>query len=327
MTNQSFNNIFEAAKDGTVEDVKYYIETQRVDVNTKDEKGLTPLHYVAGHNPNVEVAKYLVEHGADIYAKSDNGYTPLDVAWRHAPNEEVGIYFLDLMMGSRGVLVTDPGKLAEIMWSAAVHDDWNFVKAMLHAHPSLIDTTGKSPENLGCPKMSLLHLAVMQNADVGLLEYLVSAGADVNARYTFKLRKNITGRTLPPLFFAVSGNSNMDIVKYLVSAGANIHADKVDNNTLLHSAARKCSNVAVLEYLISQGAYVHAENKRGRTPLHEAAQSNPSVEVLKYLIDRGAHVHAQDKRGNTPLDIADTEEKRLVLREAMKCNNGHSDKQ
>ena len=107
-------DIFEAAKTGTVEDMKYYIETQGVDVNTKDDKGLTPLHYVAGHNPNVEVAKYLIEHGADIRAKGDSGYTPLDVAWQHAPNEEVGIYFLDQMIGSKGRLITDPVKLAEI---------------------------------------------------------------------------------------------------------------------------------------------------------------------------------------------------------------------
>ena len=114
MTNESYKDIFEAAKTGTVEDVKYYIETLGVDVNTKDEKGLTPLHYVAGHNPNVEVAKYLIEHGADINIKCNSGYTPFSVAFHAAPNEEVGLYFFEVLLGSKGVLVTDPVKLAEI---------------------------------------------------------------------------------------------------------------------------------------------------------------------------------------------------------------------
>ena len=94
--------------------VRYLVEQHGADINVRDNNGKTPLHYVAGHNPNVEVAKYLIEHGADIRAKGDSGYTPLDVAWQHAPNEEVGIYFLDQMIGSKGRLITDPVKLAEI---------------------------------------------------------------------------------------------------------------------------------------------------------------------------------------------------------------------
>ena len=88
--------------------------TLGADVNAKDNGGRTPLHWAAGCNPNVEVAKCLVENGAEIRAKDDNGVTPLTVSFHCAKSDEVGLYFLDLMMGRKGVEVTDPVRLEEI---------------------------------------------------------------------------------------------------------------------------------------------------------------------------------------------------------------------
>ena len=36
MTNETFNDIFEAAKSGSVEAVKYFVEERGADVNTKN---------------------------------------------------------------------------------------------------------------------------------------------------------------------------------------------------------------------------------------------------------------------------------------------------
>jgi hypothetical protein len=55
MTDKSFANIFDAAGSGSVEDVKYFIEEQCVDVNEKHHHwGRTPLHFAAVSN-TVEV--------------------------------------------------------------------------------------------------------------------------------------------------------------------------------------------------------------------------------------------------------------------------------
>jgi hypothetical protein len=63
-------NIFDAAREGTVEDMRYLIEEKGVDVNSKNYdkpfvRGVTPLH-TAAYYGNIEVVKFLVSKGADV---------------------------------------------------------------------------------------------------------------------------------------------------------------------------------------------------------------------------------------------------------------------
>jgi ankyrin repeat protein len=50
-----------------------------VDVNAKDDGGLTPLHYAVSKGYWTFV-NFLINEGADVNAKSDEGKTPLDFA-------------------------------------------------------------------------------------------------------------------------------------------------------------------------------------------------------------------------------------------------------
>jgi len=71
---------WQAIKEGTIQDVRYYIEKEKVDVNAKDQDGMTPLHLAVVFNSDVEVMKYLIEKGADVNAKSNTGWTPFHIA-------------------------------------------------------------------------------------------------------------------------------------------------------------------------------------------------------------------------------------------------------
>jgi|GEM_PF-3101120 len=73
----AYENIFDAAKEGTIEDVRYFLEKKGVDVNTKGPHDFTPLHAAA---KNTEVAKFLISKGADIRATDKVGFTPLTMA-------------------------------------------------------------------------------------------------------------------------------------------------------------------------------------------------------------------------------------------------------
>jgi len=73
-------NISDAAEKGTIEDVRYFVEKKRVDVNAQDERGTTPLYYASRSNADINVLKYLISQGADVNTRTKNGYSPMSVA-------------------------------------------------------------------------------------------------------------------------------------------------------------------------------------------------------------------------------------------------------
>lgn len=76
MNDMIFTSIFDAAAEGNFEDLCYFVEKEKDDVNEKSFNGTTPLHLAAlyGHT---EIVKYLISAGADVNAKTDIGDTPL----------------------------------------------------------------------------------------------------------------------------------------------------------------------------------------------------------------------------------------------------------
>jgi len=80
MGNSTFSDIYEAVEKGNVNDVKYFIEEKRVNVNSiGGYKNETPLHTAAWFG-KVKIAEYLISKGADVNAKNGDGGTPLFVA-------------------------------------------------------------------------------------------------------------------------------------------------------------------------------------------------------------------------------------------------------
>ena len=285
-------DIFEAAEKGTVNDVKRFLD-QGVDVNTKNPavntplERSTPLHLAAWRNADVEVTKYLVSKGADVNAKDRFGYTPLyraaDAGSLDVVKYLVTVKNIDLNVKAntrqtaldaarteekKAIIRAAGGTSGKDIFEASSKGTVNEVQYFLDQG---IDVNSKDGNN-----DTPLHLAAWQNSDVEVTKYLVSKGADVNAK------GSMVGMT--PLLNAARFNRNVDVVKHLVSQGADVNAKSGSSgNTPLHWSALVNPNPEVLKYLVTV---------------------------------RGVDVNAKNNQGQTPLDVASTEEKKAILRAA-----------
>ncbi|MBU1692262.1 MAG: ankyrin repeat domain-containing protein [Gammaproteobacteria bacterium] len=84
--------IFEAARDGTPQEVEKMLGANKNLINTRTELGSTPLH-IAASSSNHEIAKLLVARGANINARDNNGVTPLHIA-AYTGRKELVEFFL-----------------------------------------------------------------------------------------------------------------------------------------------------------------------------------------------------------------------------------------
>ena len=127
----------------------------------------------------------------------------------------------------------------------------------------------------------------------------------------------------------VNSEKAMTLIHYLFIKGANVNAKAKWGDTPLHEAVVFNTPLEVVKFLVYLGADVNARRFGGETPLHIAAiessyddGDNNRDEVLKYLIANGADVNAKTSGflglfRKTPLELAKTEEKKRILREAM----------
>ena len=343
-----WRNIFLAAQRGTVDDVRFLLDSGE-NVNRKDRHGYTPLHHAMSNRNEgqIEIVQYLISQGAEVTAEV-SGWTPLHGAAYHRANIEVLVYLisqdakvnalggggrtpLDVagspehqrVLRAAGGTSGDNLPLSDIFAAArkgTAQDVQHFISSGTSVHLT-DDMNGWTP----------LHYAVSRGgSDIGVVEYLISQGADVDAGDSTRctpLHYAVNGRTFLVAMELASYRGqqsgappNMRVLEALISHGADINARDYGGETPLHHVTEVANpNMEVLRYLVSKGANVNEQDGGKRTPLHFAARNRYSsnVEALRYLISvQDADINVRDSQGRTPLDSADTEAKREILRTA-----------
>ncbi len=257
--------------------------------------GLTPLHYAARQN-HMEVAKLLIAAGADVNAREANDITPLLMA---ISNNSIATAHYLLERG---------GSVNAADWYGRT-PLWEAVNVRnLYVH----NATFKN----GIDRPPVLKL----------IEALLAAGADVNARTkeTPPFRNHLleitgslewvdfTGQT-PFLTAALAGD--VTVMKLLLRHGADPLIGTFQGTSPLMAAAGVNWVVAqtwtegpeqlleAVKLCQSLGMDVNQANSMGITALHGAANRG-SDDIIRFLVEKGADLTARDNEGRSALDWA-----------------------
>ena len=250
-----------------------------IDVNAKDENGLTPLHSAAANRDAAE-ARRLVSAGADVDARDKDDWTPLHWAARW-DNSEAARVLLGAGADADADAEDEDGRTP--LHIAARWDNSEAAKVLLGAGADVeaLDDYGDTPLD-----------DALTYGSLKVANLLRATGTDVNA----KDEKGLT-----PLHNAAENGDALE-ARRLLGAGADVDARDDDDWTPLHYAAREdYSTVATV--LLGAGADADAGTEDDRTPLHIAAVNDSSA-VAIILLGAGADVEALDDYGDTPLDDA-----------------------
>jgi len=255
--------------------------------------GMTPLLYAARHD-QVDVAKVLIKAGAEVNAREANGIWPLLMA---ISNDNMAVAKLLLEGGSD-----------------VNGQDWY----------------GRSPLWEAVNVRNLyVHNATFRNGIdrapvLELIEDLLAAGADVNARTreTPPFRHHLleitgslewvdfTGQT-PFLTAALAGD--VTVMKLLLKHGANPRIDTFEGTSPLMAASGVNWVLAqtwtegpeqlleAVKLCYELGMSVNQANSMGVTALHGAANRG-SDSIIRFLVEKGADLTAQDKEHRSVLD-------------------------
>ncbi len=248
------NNLTEAIAAGDLDTIKALIASDPKLLNSTKQPE-TPL-WNAAYWDRKEVAELLISLGANVYKVE----SALDVS---SMNGSTGITKLLI---SKGAEVNPPGR----NFISPLYNTVQFGKNQFY-YCGWTDRDGK--------KIRIISSIDNPNSAeeyIKVAKLLISAGADVNAKYH--------NRT--PLYIAVI-KSWKEMAELLISAGADVNSRNEDlQSTPLHIAAED-GNKDIVELLITKGADINAKDKDGKTPLKLALENGRKV-IVDLLHRHGA---------------------------------------
>ncbi|KAL2800461.1 ankyrin repeat-containing domain protein [Aspergillus keveii] len=269
---------------GTVDKAFDFVFNSGCDINSRDERGWTALHYCVSNN--IFMVEKLLDRGGDVHAKDNNGSAPLHLYTSSTGTEQILTALLKYGATWGAVRHSDGqtplhaclpylGETYEIEYILPILTHWNVSDSKGNTVLHSVIGGGKWPND---------RLKV-------LLDILKENGVDINSR-------NLNGQT--PLHL-VSNYKNEDTGRILVAAGADIEARDYKGRTWwLHVVTEGNVNETDLQPILDLGANPNAVDDAGNNALHLVYGDYPlEDETVELLLDAGVDPLHVNRRGET----------------------------
>ena len=180
---------------------------------------------------------------------------------------------------------------------------WNTKKFFEAATPEIVTRClrgGSDPKARDKDGRTPLHMAAAWSGSSAVIDVLVKAGADPNAREE-------EGKETP-LHWAARAKGSSAVIAVLLKGGANLSARRREAGATPLLLSVWNEDIAVMKALLEAGAdpnvgTVGLGEGGGDTPLHYAVSLEKPV-FITTLLEAGADPNARNKLGETPLDQA-----------------------
>ena len=319
---------------GNLEITKYMFSKGIADINTTDSYG-NSLFYTACKNSHLEVIKYLISQGVDVNEKLGS-FSSVFIVLESYYNIENVFATLKYLV-SIGVDVSDPvllevatrtSKLESLKYLLKKQNLQNDAKTI----KKLLKISAKSNRTINIAQYlmakvtfskdeldALLAISI-ENRKLKMAKYLISMGADVNAKdkynnpiifssisdkkvFKFLIKNgfdyrvfNNRGETILHHVIQLSSiTSSMGLGDYkkkfrmfLLKDYFSINILDDNNNTLLHAACHT-NNIAMIDYFLDNNLSMSKTNKLGETPLHYAMKYSDE-KTLIHIIEKYTHL-------------------------------------
>ena len=279
-----------------------------LDLNKKDESGLTPMHLAILHG-SADAIIALKKAGAKNDVLDNNGNTYSELLKKKIESDRAAGKDVSKLENVLNLLKPTPDELSSLLVNLSAKKKGELSQAehkriaelMNMKHPSEIDLNARDWQ-----KSTALHYAAKYGY-TERVQALIGAGVDVSA-------KNIWGQT--PLHEAAAGGYTKS-VNALLAAGADVYAWDYNRPTPLSLAVEK-NCVDIVKSLVKAGAWyglshdylvknpeiMRTPDKDGNTLLEKAAFEGDVARLIDYQ-EAGADLSAVDEEtGATLLHMA-----------------------
>ena len=231
------------------------------DVNRRNPDGSTPLQW-AVYNGNVAEVSRLLRAGANVSLANNYGATPMSLA------AEVGNADILKVLLEAGANADSPNQDGQTALMAVARTGNVEAAKLLLDHGASVDAI----EKFG-GQTALMWASARRHPE--MMQFLISKGADVNARST-----------------------DRNYQRHVQAEGRPKNLDSGGLTPLLYAARENCS--ACVEVLVKNKVDIDLPDPDGVSPLLVAAM-NANWDVARQLILAGADVNQWDLFGEAPL--------------------------